>query len=47
VGERSVRALFEWYREGCLLEDKFSVHAKEENVMKVQCAGVEVDFIPA
>jgi hypothetical protein len=34
-------------REGYLLLVSFSVHAKEENVIKVQGAGVEVDFIPS
>jgi hypothetical protein len=34
-------------REGYLLQDAFSVHAKEENVTVLQCGGVEVEFIPA
>ncbi len=34
-------------REEYLLQDSFSALAKEENVIKVQRTGVEVDFIPA
>jgi hypothetical protein len=32
--------------EGYLLQDSFSVYAKEENVSEVQCTGVGVEFIP-
>jgi len=31
---------------GYLLQDQFSAHRKEENVMAAHPAGVEVDFIP-
>jgi hypothetical protein len=34
-------------RYGYLLQDQFSVHLKDENLMAAQRAGVEVDFIPA
>jgi len=34
-------------KEGYLLQDAFSVHAKEENATVLQCSGVEVEFIPA
>ena len=34
-------------REGYLLQDGFSVHAKEENVTILQHARVEGEFIPA
>ncbi len=34
-------------REGYLLQDAFSIHAKDENVTVLQHAGVEVEFIPA
>jgi hypothetical protein len=32
---------------GYLLQDQFSVHMKERNIVTTQRAGVEVDFIPA
>jgi hypothetical protein len=31
---------------GYLLQDQFSVHLKEKNVISAQRTGVEVDFIP-
>jgi hypothetical protein len=43
VGQGSCFTIPEWER-GYL---PFSVHAKEENVTVLQCAGVEVEFIPA
>jgi hypothetical protein len=30
-----------------LLQDAYSVHAKEENITILQCTGVEVELIPA
>jgi transposase-like protein len=34
-------------RDAYLIQDSFSVHAKEENVIVLQHGGVEVEFIPA
>ena len=34
-------------RDGYLIQDGFSVHQKEDNVIALQRSGVEVDFIPA
>ncbi len=44
---RQVLSVYLNGRYGYLLQDQFSVHLKEENVMAAQRAGVEVDFIPA
>jgi transposase-like protein len=44
---REVLSVYLNGRYGYLLQDQFSVHLKEENVMAAQRAGVEVDFIPA
>jgi hypothetical protein len=34
-------------RDGYLIQDGFSVHQKEDNIIALQRGGVEVDFIPA
>jgi hypothetical protein len=47
VQVREVVLLYLNGREGYLLQDASSVHAKEENFTVLQCGGVEVEFIPA